>query len=100
MSLTWAKGDPADPKANQLRAAETMRAFNLVNFPEIDTSDDTPVKWEDTVACQIQVENYAERNKVSTSQAFDEIRRGCEDRSEQNTPRSGQVYLDHGQGEA
>lgn len=95
MSLTGAKGDPADAAANTLKAGSNK--LDPVTVPEVDTSDDTPIRWEDTVGCQIAAENTAERNGTSYQAAWDAIRRGCDDRGEQNTPRSGEQYTDGGE---
>ena len=88
MTIYWKQGDPADAKANQEKARDVLRAFNMVNHPEVDTHDDTPVHWEDTVGARIAAESAAERDGVSYNAAFDAIRRGAFDKSEQNTARS------------
>lgn len=96
MALHWEKGHPADPAANILRSTDPTHAFNVVNFPEVDTSDDTPIRWEDTVGARIAAENLAEHDGTSFQVAWDQIRQGVDGRGNQVTPREGEVYPDGG----
>ena len=89
--------EPVDPKYQA--QSESPRPYMNTERPIILTQPtlypygpDTPASCQDTAGASFAIMAKAEMDGISLAEAKRQIDLGCDDKSDYNTPRSGEVY--------
>ena len=88
--------EPVDPHIGAVGIPASLHEYRAPHHPAQPTlypyGPDTPASCQDTAGASFAIVAKAEINGFSFTEAKRQIDFGCDDKSEYNTPRSGEVY--------